>query len=78
MRSAVSDQCYFYAKYNKNASTRTCLLKFLGKQNNPLRECNQVCSYNFFFYNLCFTDRMMLLPDAFTFVSQAHMALHLG
>ena len=22
--------------------------------------------------NLCFTDRMMLLPDAFTFVSQAH------
>ena len=22
--------------------------------------------------NLCFTDRMMLLPEAFTFVSQAH------
>ena len=31
---AVSDQCYFYAKYDENASTRACFLKFLRKQNN--------------------------------------------
>ena len=30
VRSAISDQCYFYAKYDKNASTRACFLKFLG------------------------------------------------
>ena len=29
-----SDQCYFYAKYDKNASTRACLLKFPREQNN--------------------------------------------
>ena len=23
-RSPISDQCYFYAKYDKNASTRAC------------------------------------------------------
>ena len=34
VRSSVSDQCYFYAKYDKNASTRACFLKFLRKQNN--------------------------------------------
>ena len=27
----VSDQCYFYAKYDKNTSTRACFLKFLRK-----------------------------------------------
>ena len=26
--SSISDQCYFYAKYDKHASTRACLLKF--------------------------------------------------
>ena len=31
-------------------------------------ELIEFCDMN----NLCFTDRMMLLPDAFTFVSQAH------
>ena len=35
MRSSISDQCYFYAKYNENASTRACFLKFLGEQINP-------------------------------------------
>ena len=25
VRSSISDQCYFYAKYDKNASTRACL-----------------------------------------------------
>ena len=24
VRSSISDQCYFYAKYDKNASTRSC------------------------------------------------------
>ena len=33
VRSPISDQCYFYAKYDKNASTRACFLKFLRKQN---------------------------------------------
>ena len=27
VRSSISDQCYFYAKYDKNASTRACFLK---------------------------------------------------
>ena len=34
VRSSISDQCYFYAKYDKNASARACFLKFLKKQNN--------------------------------------------
>ena len=25
--SPISDQCYFYAKYDKNASTRACFFK---------------------------------------------------
>ena len=32
--SSISDQCYFYAKYSTNASTRACFYKFLGEQNN--------------------------------------------
>ena len=27
VRSSISDQCYFYAKYDKNASTRACFFK---------------------------------------------------
>ena len=34
VRSSISDQFYFYAKYDKNASTRTCFVKFLKEQNN--------------------------------------------
>ena len=34
VRSSKSDKCYFYAKYDKNASTRACLLKFPRGQNN--------------------------------------------
>ena len=34
VRSSISGQCYFYAKYDKNASTRACLLKFPKGQNN--------------------------------------------
>ena len=34
VRSSISDQCYFYAKYDKNTSTRACLLKFPMEQNN--------------------------------------------
>ena len=32
--SSISDQCYFYANYDKNASTTACFLKFLRKQKN--------------------------------------------
>ena len=34
VRSSISDQSYFNAKYDKNASTRACFLKFLREQNN--------------------------------------------
>ena len=34
VRPPISDQYHFYAKYDKNASTRACFLKFLRKQNN--------------------------------------------
>ena len=34
VRTSISDQCYFYAKYDKNASTRACFYKFLREQNN--------------------------------------------
>ena len=34
VRSSVSDQCYFHAKYDKNASTRACFSKFPREQNN--------------------------------------------
>ena len=34
VRSSISDQCYFYAKYDKKASTRACLLKFPREKNN--------------------------------------------
>ena len=32
--SSISGQCSFHAKYDKNASTRACFLKFLREQNN--------------------------------------------
>ena len=28
VRSSISDQCYFYAKYDKNASARACFQNF--------------------------------------------------
>ena len=34
VRSSITDQCYFYAKYDENASTRACFLKLLREQNN--------------------------------------------
>ena len=34
VRPPISDQCCFYANYDKNASTIACFLKFLRKQNN--------------------------------------------
>ena len=35
VRSSISDQCYFYAKYDKNASTKACFFKFPREKNNP-------------------------------------------
>ena len=32
VRSSISDQCCFYAKYDKNASTRACFLNFSGRK----------------------------------------------
>ena len=32
VRSSIRGQCYFYAKYDKNASTRACFFKFLREQ----------------------------------------------
>ena len=34
VRSSISDECYFYANFDKNASTRACFFKFLREQNN--------------------------------------------
>ena len=34
VRSSISDQYYYYAKYDKKTSTRACFFKFLRKQNN--------------------------------------------
>ena len=44
--SSISDQCYFYADYDKDAPTRACFKKKFGEQNNPQQDCRQVCSYN--------------------------------
>ena len=33
VRSTISDQCYFYAKSDKNASTRACFLKISWEAN---------------------------------------------
>ena len=31
-RSSISDECYFYAKYDKNASTRVCFFNLSGSK----------------------------------------------
>ena len=31
-RSSISDKCYFYAKYDKNASTRACFFNLSGSK----------------------------------------------
>ena len=33
VRSPISDQCYFYAKYDKNASTRACFFEISQEAN---------------------------------------------
>ena len=35
VRSSINDQCYLYAKYDKNASTRACFFKFLREKITP-------------------------------------------
>ena len=32
--SSISEKCSFHEKYDKNASTSACFLKFLREQNN--------------------------------------------
>ena len=43
VRSSISDQCYFYAKYDKKASTRACFLNFSGSKithSKSVARCN--------------------------------------
>ena len=35
VRSSIGDQCYFYAQYDKNASTRACFFLISMEKNNP-------------------------------------------
>ena len=70
------DYCFYLDKFKciiESASTPYVFI--LGDFNANIKsqsifgtELIEFCDMN----NLCFTDRMMLLPDAFTFVSQAH------
>ena len=39
VRSSISDQYYFYAKYDKNASTRACFLKLLRERPRGVARC---------------------------------------
>ena len=32
VRSSISDECYFYANFDKNASTRACFFNFSGSK----------------------------------------------
>ena len=32
VRPSISDQCYFYAKYDKDAPTKPCFLNFSGSK----------------------------------------------
>ena len=50
-RSSISDKCYFYAKYDKNASTRACFFNFSGSITDSKSVARYVCSYNNYFYN---------------------------
>ena len=51
MRSSINGQCYFYAKCNKNASTRACFLKFLGEQITHSKSVARCVVTIFIFYN---------------------------
>ena len=51
VRSSISDQCYFYAKYDKNTSTRACLLKFPREQNITCKSVARCVAIIDIFYN---------------------------
>ena len=76
------DYCFYLDKFKCFIeSANTPYVFILGEFNANIQslsifdsELIEFCDMN----DLCFTDKMMLLPDAFIFVSQAHMALHLG
>ena len=70
------DYCFYLDKFKciiESASTPYVFI--LGDFNSNIQsqsvsgtELIEFCDMN----NLCFTDKILLLPDAFTFVSQAH------
>ena len=51
VRSSISDQCYFYAKYDKNASTRACFFKYfpLSKITHSKSVARCVAKINIFY-----------------------------
>ena len=50
VRSSISDQCYFYAKYDKNALTSACFFKLLREcPHSTIGVASIECSYNPYF-----------------------------
>ena len=56
VRSSISDQCYFYAKYDKNASTRACFFNFSGSKithsKSTINNTRATFAYHSFYDNL--------------------------
>ena len=51
VRSSISDQCYVYAKYDKNASTRACFLNFSGSKLTHSKSVARCVAIINIFYN---------------------------
>ena len=49
--SSISDQCYFYAKYDKNASTRACFFYFSGRKITHSKSVARCVAIINIFYN---------------------------
>ena len=48
VRFSISDQCYFYAKYDKSASTRACFFNFSGSVTHSKSVARCVAIINIF------------------------------
>ena len=51
VRSSISDQCYFYVKYDKNASTRECFFNFSGRKITHSKNVARCVAIIYIFYN---------------------------
>ena len=51
VRSSIIDQCYFYAKYDKNASTRACFFNFSGRKITHSKSVARCVAIIDIFYN---------------------------